>query len=97
MTTARTARRAALEDLDLVGIPDIADRLGVTGNTVNHWRWKAAKGDGPARTYYTAGGAEATAEPLPDPDATVAGTPIWLWATIAAWAERTGRTERGTA
>lgn len=73
---------------DLVGIAEVADRLGVTKATVNHWRHRAKTAQ--PTTYRTAAG-EAIFEPMPEPDLVLSGTPIWLAATITGWAERTGR------
>lgn len=64
---------------DPVGPVEIAQRLGVTLNTVHSWRTRsrvAERGKG-----------------LPAPEATCSNTPLWSWATIEAWARDTGRSQ----
>jgi len=62
---------------DIVGIQEIAVRLGYRPETVNSWRKRA-------RTL-------TQAVPFPDPEGTIGNTPWWHWMTVAAWAEETGR------
>lgn len=61
-----------------VGIPEIADRLGVSVNTVHSWRQRSRKGGAPG---------------FPEPDGAVSNgeCPYWWWETVEAWAEETGR------
>lgn len=63
-----------------VAVSDIADLLGVSVNTVNQWRKRAA-------------GAKRV-EPFPDPAGKVAGVDYWWADEIEAWARRTGRLPR---
>lgn len=57
---------------DLVGIKEIAERLGVKENTVSIWRWRSRNG--------------ALSPAMPDPDFVVSGNPVWYWRTISKWA-----------
>lgn len=60
-----------------VAVSDIAVLLGVTVNTVNAWRKRAA-------------GAKQV-EPFPPASGKVAGTDYWWDDDVLAWARRTGR------
>lgn len=62
---------------DPLAVSDIAALLGVSTNTVNAWRKRAA-------------GAKKV-EPLPPAAGKVAGMDYWWSDEIIAWAERTGR------
>lgn len=62
-----------------VAVSDIAALLGVTVNTVNQWRKRAAS----ARKV----------EPFPPAAGKVAGVDYWWDTEILAWARRTGRLE----
>lgn len=67
---------------DPVGIPEIAERLGVKRPTVDVWMQRAADPD-------------TSLPPFPERDYTVGGRPAWEWATIVEWAKRTGRLPSG--
>lgn len=73
MTATRAARYAAkrVDDLDLVDMTAIADRLDVQLNTVHVWRKRDVG--------------------FPDPAVSLSVGPIWVWSTVAAWAQTTGR------
>lgn len=63
-----------------VAVSDIGVLLGVSINTVNAWRKRAA-------------GAKQV-EPLPQPAGKVAGADFWWADDILAWAQRTGRLKK---
>ena len=64
---------------DLVGIQEIADRLGVHRLTVDTWRARRHTLKDPAWR-------------MPEPDMIVSGRPLWWWSkTIDPWAHVTGR------
>lgn len=60
-----------------VAVSDIAPLLGVSVNTVNQWRKRAASAK--------------QVEPFPAAAGKVAGTDYWWDTDIRAWAKRTGR------
>lgn len=60
--------------IDLVGVREIAERLGVPRGTVAIWRHR---------------------EQMPEPEWTISSGPVWRWATIERWAEKTGRLPKG--
>ncbi|MFI7044727.1 hypothetical protein [Streptosporangium sandarakinum] len=60
-----------------VAVSDIATLLGVTVNTVNQWRKRAASAK--------------QVEPFPSAAGKVAGIDYWWTDDVLAWAERTGR------
>ncbi|MGJ6961163.1 hypothetical protein ACSDR0_04575 [Streptosporangium sp. G11] len=60
-----------------VAVSDVAALLGVTVNTVNQWRKRAASAK--------------QVEPFPPASGKVAGTDYWWADEILAWAKRTGR------
>lgn len=60
-----------------VAVSDIADLLGVTVNTVNQWRKRAASAK--------------QVEPFPPAAGKIAATDYWWADEIQAWARRTGR------
>lgn len=65
---------------EIVGLRDIADRLGVKSQTAHSWRHRAKHDE--------------FSDALPDPDGEISNgqTPWWFWnATIVPWAKRTGR------
>jgi len=64
---------------DLVGIPEIATRLGVSRRTVSSWRYRHKNPPGPPRS------------PFPPELMLVSGRPVWHWADVEAWAKATGR------
>lgn len=78
MTTTKTPTQL----YDPVGLVEIADRLGVTLNTVHSWRTRAR-----SMTRRTG---------MPDPKIVCSGTPLWSWPTIRKWAEETGRLDEET-
>lgn len=65
--------------VDPVGPQEIAERLGVSIETVHSWRKRARRGTYP------------NAEPIPNETITVSGIPLWGWKAIRTWAETTGR------
>ncbi len=64
---------------DLVGIPEIAARLGVARRTVTGWRYRHQRS--PQLPW----------QPFPGPALMVSGRPVWEWKVVAAWATATGR------
>ena len=64
---------------NLVGIPEIASRLGVSRRTVSTWRYRHKNPPGPPRA------------PFPDELMLVSGRPVWDWAKVEQWAKTTGR------
>ncbi len=64
---------------DLVGIPEIAERLSKSRRTVIAWRYRAKNPPPPPW------------EPFPTELMLVSGRPIWDWTDVEAWAKRTGR------
>lgn len=75
MTTTRTS----IPIDDIVGIGDIADRLGVQKGTIDTIR-KRDKNPHRETTRF------------PDPAGHLSGyTPWWDWDTVREWAEATGR------
>jgi hypothetical protein len=75
---------------EIVGLAEIARRLGVTAKTAYSWRIRAQQTRQAAADRGTADGLR---QPLPGPDGHVGGTvPWWFWsATILPWARATGR------
>jgi hypothetical protein len=65
--------------LDLVGIPEIAARLGVPRRTVITWRYRHK--NPPAPPW----------QPFPAQFMIVSGRPVWRWEDVEAWAKETGR------
>lgn len=63
--------------LDVVGLTEIAERLGVEPRTVQMWRYRSQRGQ--------------MRRPVPEPEATVSGQPAWRWSTIRDWAISTRR------
>lgn len=66
--------------VDLVGIPEVAERLGVSRRTVITWRYLHKRR--PPRPPW---------EPFPQPRQIVSGRPVWDWAEVEQWAKTTGR------
>lgn len=64
---------------DLVGIPEIAERLGVARRTVVAWRYRHHRR--PIKPPWL---------PFPEPFS-IGGRPIWRWSDIEEWARATGR------
>jgi predicted DNA-binding transcriptional regulator AlpA len=64
---------------DLVGIPEIASRLGVSRRTVATWRYRHQNPPSPPRA------------PFPPEFMVVSGRPVWDWAEVEQWAKTTGR------
>ncbi|QVQ51508.1 hypothetical protein J4H86_22355 [Spiractinospora alimapuensis] len=56
-------------DRDLVGVSDIADRIGRSRQNVDQW----------------VRGQRCPSGPFPEPEAMVGASPVWLWADINAW------------
>lgn len=73
------------KDADVVGIVEIAARLGVKRPTVDQWRQRANK------PYTRKEWRNPRAEPFPEPFDAVGGRPAWHWGDVRAWAKRTGR------
>jgi predicted DNA-binding transcriptional regulator AlpA len=71
------------DDLDLVGIPEIAERLGVARRTVVAWRYRHRRR--PVKPPW---------RPFPEP-LSLTGRPVWRWADIEEWAQATGRVNGG--
>ncbi len=65
--------------LDLVGVPEIAERLGVSRRTVITWNYRRRL---PLRPPW---------QPFPEPLKTISGRPAWDWADVETWARLTGR------
>lgn len=65
---------------DIVGIKQIADRLGVSAATVHKWQQRAHTDPPESRRI-----------PIPPPDGYVSKTPWWIWHRIETWAAATGR------
>jgi predicted DNA-binding transcriptional regulator AlpA len=64
------------ESLELVGVGEVADRLGVSVNTVYSWR----------------AGRRRPSVPFPAPALQASGyAPVWFWAEVEEWAKRAGR------
>jgi hypothetical protein len=63
---------------DLVGIAEIAERLGVALRTVSMWRYRHH------RTHGRRGSRSPTRTHL-------GGHPCWQWKDVEAWANATGR------
>lgn len=62
---------------EIVGITEIAERLGVKRKTVDTWRQRAH--------------VLVDAAPFPDPTQRVGGRPAWRWSVVRDWAKSTGR------
>jgi predicted DNA-binding transcriptional regulator AlpA len=67
------------DNLDLVGIPEIAERLGVARRTVVAWRYRHRRR--PVKRPWL---------PFPEPFS-LGGRPVWQWTDIERWAQATGR------
>lgn len=65
--------------LDLVDIPEVAERLGVARRTVSAWRYRHQRHPRPPW------------RPFPQPMMTVSSRPVWRWADVEAWGKATGR------
>jgi len=66
---------------DLVGIPELAVRLGVPARNIHRWRDRH-KQHPPHRHPW---------QPFPDPVMNISGRPVWQWADVKRWARETGR------
>lgn len=77
-TTGPRSDPGASSSLDLVGPGEVSDRLGVARSTVSQWLHRDLL-PAPAARLKTGG------------YGSTAGTPVWSWSTIEAWAQRTGR------
>ena len=64
---------------ELVGIPEIAERLGVARATVSQWRWRRRRTLRPPW------------RPFPEPIKTAARSPVFDWGEVEQWAKTTGR------
>ncbi len=69
---------------DLVGIAEIAARLGVSRRTVASWRYRHKR---PPKPPW---------QPFPEPFGHPGGHPVWQWADVDAWAKATGRLKPAT-
>jgi len=80
---------ATTDPAEVVGLQEIAARLGVAVNTPLQWRKRGAR----TRDAIAAGAdPEGRLVPMPDPDGYVGTAPWWWWtATIVPWADATGR------
>jgi hypothetical protein len=65
-----------------LGAADAAERYGVRPDTIGQRRW---------RDKYAQ-----TRDPMPDPDWTVSGRPVWCAATLDPWARRALRWDGAT-
>jgi len=65
---------------DLVGIPEIAERLRVARRTVITWRYTHKRH--PPKPPW---------EPFPEPRQFISARPVWDWPEIEQWAKTTGR------
>jgi predicted DNA-binding transcriptional regulator AlpA len=65
--------------VDLVGIAEIAQRLGVSYATVVAWRYRHRRQPRPPW------------QPFPSPIKTFGRSPVFNWAEVQAWAKATGR------
>lgn len=90
MTTSKrrlaVITNSGIEYDEIVGLRDVADRLGVKSQTAHSWRHRAKSPRPSNRTEYR--------DPFPEPDGAISNgqTPWWFWkATIVPWAKRTGR------
>jgi hypothetical protein len=68
------------DQVDLVGVPEIAERLGVPRRSVITWRYTHRRR--PPKPPW---------QPFPEPRLVVSGRPVWDWAEVERWAKMTGR------